>query len=58
VYQKPVFNPWSLVLVVAIFGIGVFVGGYLGEQFFVHQNCIAYPFLLLNPNYYVACRLP
>ncbi|GHO44564.1 hypothetical protein KSX_27270 [Ktedonospora formicarum] len=51
-------------LILAFVGIvclalGVLIGTVIiGPHWFVSQNCAYYPFLLVNPSQYVACKLP
>ncbi|GHO68362.1 hypothetical protein KSC_072540 [Ktedonobacter sp. SOSP1-52] len=38
---------------------GIVIGTFLiGPQWYVSHNCLAYPFLLLDPHQYIACKIP
>jgi hypothetical protein len=56
-------NKWSTSHLIAMgaicFIIGIIVGMlFLGPNWFVSQDCTHYPFLLLDPKLYVACKTP
>ena len=49
----------SVVVAVLVGGcIGGVIGYYVGMNAFIHSQCMSYPFLLLDPHQYVACKLP
>jgi hypothetical protein len=57
------FQPYEILLFCVVAGC-CFAGGiifgvvWIGPHWFVSQNCVSYPFLLLDPHQYIACRLP
>lgn len=56
-------NKWSTSHLIAMgaicFIIGIIVGMlFLGPNWFISQDCTHYPFLLLDPKLYVACKTP
>jgi predicted component of type VI protein secretion system len=64
--QPPIFSPQQqtplgvsqpLVIWFVFLFIGLFIGFFVGIEFFISTSCVHYPFLLVDPNSYVACHI-
>ena len=47
----------TLILIIVIAAICFGAGWWFGQTHFIQTNCSHYPFLLLDPNQYMACQV-